>query len=358
MGSRKPAPTSTHLLKGDPDSATSPSKYLSLFGIPGQILCPAAAGPGPGPQGLEMSDNTPRAGSSSDENYNSTTKRKKLRKRKSRRELGSRMLSNREKEEDAGVSSRPAAPTSVPALPILNQTKNSKKLASRDYFNPNKKFKEISKLNPSLQHSDKKDDKSRRKSSVTNYDLKAFLQKNKLVDKNGMRTVKTLVKTVKKMKAQDEGMLLGEIEEVEGSLTSASEIEKRPSRQSLLGQRFRDTANQIVVKSKTTDTVPQHNIVKHMLKSSEDFEAQIRAMKHIPPGHGGPRIPVPSTGRVESGVVLGLPPVLVHAGTEYRNKVPHQFVADYDAHADVQFYADFKFAYIVLPLPCDSLPRE
>ena len=27
VGSRKPAPTSTHLLKGDPDSATSPSKY-------------------------------------------------------------------------------------------------------------------------------------------------------------------------------------------------------------------------------------------------------------------------------------------------------------------------------------------
>ena len=27
VGSRKPAPSSTHLLKGDPDSATSPSKY-------------------------------------------------------------------------------------------------------------------------------------------------------------------------------------------------------------------------------------------------------------------------------------------------------------------------------------------
>ena len=27
VGSRKPAPASTHLLKGDPDSATSPSKY-------------------------------------------------------------------------------------------------------------------------------------------------------------------------------------------------------------------------------------------------------------------------------------------------------------------------------------------
>lgn len=30
VGSRKPAPASTHLLKGDPDSATSPSKYLCM----------------------------------------------------------------------------------------------------------------------------------------------------------------------------------------------------------------------------------------------------------------------------------------------------------------------------------------
>ena len=304
-----------------------------------------------------MSDNTPGAGSSSDEDYNSTAKRKKLRKRKSRRDLGSRMVSNREKEE-AGVNSRPSAPTSVPTLPILNQTKKSKKLANRDNFNPNKKLKDISKLNPALQQSDKKDDKGKRKSSVTNYDLKAFLQNNKLVDKNGMRTVKTLVKTVKKMKARDEGMLLGEIEEVEGSLTSASEIEKKPARQSLLGQRFRDTVNQMVAKSKTTDSVPVPDKVKHVIKSTEDFEAQIRAMKHIPPAPGGQRMPVPSTRRVESGVVLGLPPVLVHAGTDYRDKVPHQFVADYDALADVEFYADFKFAYIVLPVPCESLPRE
>ena len=32
VGSRKPAPSSTHLLKGDPDSATSPSKYF-LFSL-------------------------------------------------------------------------------------------------------------------------------------------------------------------------------------------------------------------------------------------------------------------------------------------------------------------------------------
>ena len=34
VGSRKPAPASTHLLKGDPDSATSPSKYPYIFPLP------------------------------------------------------------------------------------------------------------------------------------------------------------------------------------------------------------------------------------------------------------------------------------------------------------------------------------
>ena len=313
---------------------------------------------------MEMSDNTPGFGSSSDEDY-STTKRKKLRKRKSRRDLGARMAAKDKRSEDNSNQ-----PSSVTPLPKLKQAGRGKTIPSRDDLNPNKKLKDITKSRtfPQVDKQNEvqtsKDKFDRRKSSVTNYDLQAFLKNKKLVDKNvNMRTVKSVIKTVNKMKARDEGM--SGIEEVEGTLTSASETDKRrkksPARPNIqLGQKFRDTVKQIVAKSKGVE-LPKSMSDKYktVMISNDEFEAQIKSMKHIPPPPAGPKtaVTVPSTRKMESGQVLGLPPVLVQAG-DYKNKIPHQFIAEFDKFADVEFYSDFKFAYIILPIPCDELPRE
>jgi hypothetical protein len=107
-----------------------------------------------------------------------------------------------------------------------------------------------------------------------------------------------------------------------------------------------------------------------LTRSEEEIEAQIRAMKHLPPPQeerppppkraGGKLLPS-STQRQETGLKMALPPVVV---TEQRRaagpgrRLHHQFEAQYDREADTEFYREFKFTFVCLPVPSDALPRE
>jgi hypothetical protein len=107
-------------------------------------------------------------------------------------------------------------------------------------------------------------------------------------------------------------------------------------------------------------------------KSEEEFEAQIRAMKHLPPPPPQATLPPPTakrttghklpptTLRQETGLKMALPPVAIadkrHGATGRR--LHHQFEAEYDREADTEFYKDFKFTFVCLPIPSDALPRE
>jgi hypothetical protein len=110
-----------------------------------------------------------------------------------------------------------------------------------------------------------------------------------------------------------------------------------------------------------------------LTKSEEEFEAQIRAMKHLPPPPqsqaalpptakrtAGHKLP-PTTLRQESSLKMALPPVVIadkRRGAAGGRRLHHQFEAEYDREADTEFYKDFKFTFVCLPIPNDELPRE
>ena len=98
VASRKPPPTTTHLLKGDPDSATSPSKYRpSLSNV-------VSEGVGGSTARLPLSDGTPGFGSSTDEDQRRTTnKRKRFRKRKTKKSPKKADSGQDVKKESVGI---------------------------------------------------------------------------------------------------------------------------------------------------------------------------------------------------------------------------------------------------------------
>ena len=59
---------------------------------------------------------------------------------------------------------------------------------------------------------------------------------------------------------------------------------------------------------------------------------------------------------------MALPPVVIsdsrRAAAAPGRRLHHQFEAEYDREADMDFYKDFKFTFVCLPLPTDALPRK
>ena len=82
-------------------------------------------------------------------------------------------------------------------------------------------------------------------------------------------------------------------------------------------------------------------------------------MKHIPPASKPPvsKLRIPATSKLQTDNSLALPPVVVTENTN-QQKMKHPFKADYDRYADKEFYKDFHFTYILLPVPRDDLPRK
>lgn len=398
VGSRKPPPATTHLLKGDPDSATSPSKLFSLFCIPGQEQSPYQKDSEVPSLTLNPSDNEPGFGSSSDDDHK-TARRKRLRKRKSRRELTNKSGGEEGTIKDPDLSDNSSVlvtnkynelseNSSVPVKTINSEEKTK----SRPVVKQKKKTKRMS--DPSVQahpkdNFDSKRRLSQRRQTVTDFDLKDVLSKNKIVDKNyNFTTVRETLKRMgeeykgdKPLQEEDEN-----IDDVEGSLTSASSVRsvvvKKPlpmlpakPKVSLKGQKFRETVLQLVAKTKAaeargsnmkTESLPHvdnhrkkySEVIAAVNKTDEEFEAAIRAMKHIPqPVPNAKKNKVPPTPRLETNIKLGLPPVILPAYSK-KTTIPHQFVASFDKHADQEFYRDFRFTFIPLPLPADELPRE
>ena len=96
-----------------------------------------------------------------------------------------------------------------------------------------------------------------------------------------------------------------------------------------------------------------------MPKTSQDFEKQLSNMKHIPQATKPPpsKFKIPATLRQETSSLVALPP-LVAKDKPQRQKLKHQFVAEYDKYADKEFYKDFHFTFIPLPMPTEELPRK
>ena len=235
-----------------------------------------------------------------------------------------------------------------------------------------------------------------KRKSVTNYDLKAFLSRKQIVNTNfNMLTVMETVKRMENGERLDrQGGEGDDIDDVEGSLTSASTVRSQPSHHRQPSPKsktslkvnpsnknnFRETVMKAVAKAnaekKDIEPVPNDDDIVNKYsevyaavdKTNEEFEAQIRSMKHLP--QASKSTPAPATTRkprglatttkVESGAKVALPPVLIPPGTnvQKKKKIPHQFVADFDKLADAEFYKDFKFTFVPLPVPGDALPCE
>ena len=395
VGSRKPPPTSTHLLKGDPDSATSPSKYLPLFRIPGQephsgrLQVPQLDLPKPGGSSASSS----RSGS---EEVN-TNKRKKLRKRKSRKDLAGKAKSPRRVD---GETSPPPPPRAAARSTAQSNLKSDPASLGKNTKVPSLERKKAKSNKRSIKqqvplNNEKKHSAKGKRKSVTSYDLKSHLSQKMIVsEKFNMVSVLETVKRLENTEKEDQQ----DIDEVEGSLTSASTVrsqpepavttptrqtKSKPKQKSNPKNNFRDTVIKAVAKAKTEnkkseETVPNEDgiadkyseVYAAVDKTNEELEAQIRAMKHLRPpppakvaaAAEGRRGRIPATSSELSGKKVALPPVCQAPGTNLgkskKAQASHQFVAAFDKQADQEFYKDFKFTFIPLPVPADSLPRE
>ena len=197
VGSRKPAPSSTHLLKGDPDSATSPSKYccslnshqavrsnvsslestrsLSVLSQSSRKKSEPREAAARSP--LPVSDGSPGSPSSSDGEESKKSKRKKLKKKKDR--------NSRKKDSDGEM--RPAEAKvrertreslrSVASTSTKTETRKSSPEKSRS---PQKEAAERRQSVQSVQEDSRKSSVGviNRRQSVTNYDLIDALRQN------------------------------------------------------------------------------------------------------------------------------------------------------------------------------------
>ena len=254
MGSRKPAPTSTHLLKGDPDSATSPSKYLPLVASPpGQELSPfpplepdaAVTNPAVPPldftmAGFSSSDEEEETEEEKEEEDDRlgrpVSRRRRLRKRKSRRDMPSRgggrlavpvrsPADESAKKTNKTVNSEPKlslggtggqlskAAAGRQGRPPINEPENA----------PGRKKKLYQQKEPPPP---KEKQKKPAQKGLTVFDLKDFLSKRKIVHTGFNMDI--VMKQVKRLQKEEE-----DIEEVEGSLTSASTVRSLQQQQQL-----------------------------------------------------------------------------------------------------------------------------
>jgi hypothetical protein len=225
VGSRKPPPTSTHLLKGDPDSATSPSKYLPLVAItPGQELSPIPLEPAAAlvpPLDFTMVGSSSSEEDVDEESDGGTGRRRRLRRRKSRRDMfdnrrpaGSAKGGNIGATRDANRSQALNSETTVrPAA-----GRQGRPAAAEQEAGLARKKKQQSQAKEAT----KEEQKKRGKQNLTLFDLKDFLSKRKIVDNNFDMDI--VMKQVKRLQREEE-----DVDEVEGSLTSASTIHSRPA---------------------------------------------------------------------------------------------------------------------------------
>ena len=100
-----------------------------------------------------------------------------------------------------------------------------------------------------------------------------------------------------------------------------------------------------------------------MPKTSQEFEKQLANMKHIPQASRPPaaHFKIPATLKMESGQAVALPPVIINNKSlekQSKQKLKHQFQSEYDKFSDKEFYKDFRFSFIPLPVPTDELPRK
>ena len=97
-----------------------------------------------------------------------------------------------------------------------------------------------------------------------------------------------------------------------------------------------------------------------MPKTSESFEKLLANMKHIPQAAKPPpsKFKIPATLKVQSNNMVALPPLIGDPEKIPKQKLKHQFQADYDKFADKEFYKDFRFSFYPLPLPVEELPRK
>ena len=196
VGSRKPAPSSTHLLKGDPDSATSPSKYCcSLYTHQAvrsnvsslessrslSVLSQSsrkksepreASNRSPHP----VSDGSPGSPSSSDGEESKKSKRKKLKKKKDR--------NSRKKDSDgemrpAEAKARERTRESLRSVPSSTKTETRKSSPEKSR-SPQKEAAERRQSVQSVPEDNRKPSVGviNRRQSVTNYDLIDALRQN------------------------------------------------------------------------------------------------------------------------------------------------------------------------------------
>ena len=106
----------------------------------------------------------------------------------------------------------------------------------------------------------------------------------------------------------------------------------------------------------TTQTVVTQ-IEYLMPKTTAEFEKQLANMKHIPQASRPPpsKFKIPATLRQTTTNMMALPPLIAN-DTQTKQKLKHQFQAQYDKFADKEFYKDFHFTFIPLPVPTDELP--
>ena len=106
----------------------------------------------------------------------------------------------------------------------------------------------------------------------------------------------------------------------------------------------------------TTQTVVTQ-IEYLMPKTTAEFEKQLANMKHIPQAARPPpsKFKIPATPRQTTTNMAALPP-LIASDNQTKQKLKHQFQAQYDKFADKEFYKDFHFTFIPLPVPTDELP--
>ena len=96
-----------------------------------------------------------------------------------------------------------------------------------------------------------------------------------------------------------------------------------------------------------------------MPKTSQEFEKQLSNMKHIPQASKPPpaRFKIPATLKLQTTSSVALPPLIAN-NVKTKQTLNHQFRAEYDKYSDKEFFKDFRFTFIPLPVPTEELPRK
>ena len=138
--------------------------------------------------------------------------------------------------------------------------------------------------------------------------------------------------------------------------------EKKPSKSNEVKLKKRKKTGKTEVSLKHDDVVETTitEIEFLMPKTSESFEKLLANMKHIPQAAKPPpsKYKIPATSKIQSTNMVALPPLIGESEKIQRQKLKHQFQAEYDKFADKEFYKDFRFTFFPLPLPTEELPRK